>query len=173
MIIKKNKVYNADGSAIKLVFISYTSQPEFPAITQVIQSNAMQLGIELRIQLVDNIDNWLAANNDWDLTMYSVFAVPRGDAGYYLNAFINPPSPYNYGHISDPLIGKIIHDFNVETNPEKRNAYAKKATEMIDQENYVSYICYPRIVSACNTRVKGWVTSRMEYYMLTKDLDLK
>ncbi len=173
MKVVKNKVVNADGTPIKLTFMCYTSQPEFPAIAQVIQSNAMQLGIDLRIQLADNIDNWLSANNDWDLTMYSVFAVPRGDASYYLNAFINPTSPYNYGHISDPGIGKVINGFNVETDPAKRIEYAKLAAAMIDKENYISYICYPRIVSAYNKRVSGWVTSRMEYYMLTKDIDVK
>ena len=173
MKIDNKRVYNPDGSPVKLTFISYTSQPEFPAITQVIQAYAMQLGIELEIQLVDNIDNWLASNIDWDLTMYSVFAVPRGDAGYYLNAFIKPGSPYNYGRISDPKMAELIKKFNTEVVLAQRVEYAKQAAKLIDDENYVSYICYPRIVSAFNDKVVGWVTSKMEYYMLTKDLDLK
>lgn len=170
--IADNKVMNNDGSPVRLKFVIYTAQQTFPPISQMIQSNAQQIGIELEISIVDGIDEYLYSNEDWDMAMYSCFKVPRGDASYYLNTFIIPGAAYGYSRITDENLGRIINEFNVETDIDTRSELALQAAKIIDDENYISYFTVPNIISAYNKRVMGWETNPIEYYMITKDLDV-
>ena len=171
--VSDGMVSQADGSPLSLKFVIYTAQPAFPPIAQMIQANATQLGIEMEIAIVDGIDEYLLNNEDWDMAMYSCFKVPRGDAGYYLNTFIMPGAMYAYSRIQNDYLGDLISRFNTEPDVVSRSALAKEAAQIIDDENYISYIAVPNIISAYNKRVIGWKTDKIEYYMITKDLDIE
>ena len=162
-----------NGTPIKLTFATYVSQAEFSAISQMIQANAQAVGIELEIKIIEKPDDWLPQNSaDWDMSMFSLPAVPRGDASYYLNACIVEGGVRNYCGINNSEINTLIGEFNVTADTGKRNELAKQAAEIIDQECYISYIVYPNIANAYRGTVKGFVTSGTEYYMVSKDLDI-
>jgi peptide/nickel transport system substrate-binding protein len=173
LTVKDGKVTD-NGAPIKLTFATYTSQAEFSAISQMIQANSQAIGIELEIKIIEKPDDWLPQNKaDWDMSMFSLPAVPRGDASYYLNACIAEGGVRNYCGIDNSKINALIGEFNVTGDTGKRNELAKQVTEIIDQECYISYVVYPNIANACRRTVKGFVTSGTEYYMVSKNLDIE
>ncbi|KJD53355.1 hypothetical protein UZ38_32975 [Bacillus amyloliquefaciens] len=68
---------------------------------------------------------------------------------------------------------KWIEEFNRTIDKEKRDRLAKKAAELIEKETLNSFIVTPENITAYRDGVLNWETSKSEYYMLTKDLDVK
>jgi len=162
-----------DGQALSFTLLTYQSRPELPLIAQILESNAKELGISIKIQQVENIDEYLAKNDDWDLATYSSMTAPRGDAGYLLNTAYMPNGALNYSGIENQTLIKWIEEFNRTIDKEKRNRLAKKAAELIEKETLNSFIVTPENITAYRDGVLNWETSKSEYYMLTKDLDVK
>ena len=161
-----------NGAPLTFNLITYQSRAELPIIAQLLQANAAELGIKLNIQQVDNADEYLAENKNWDMAIYSFITAPRGDASYLLNAVYTPTGGLNYGKVNDAKLNTLIQQLNQTVNTDKRNQIAQQAVEMIDRNLLHSYIIHPNNFVAHQKRVSGWVTSKSEYYMLTKDLDV-
>lgn len=172
--VADGKVSN-NGKPLRLKIISYASRAELPIISQIIQSNAKKIGLEMDIVLVEgeNVDKYLKNNNDWDFGVYSMITAPRGDAGYYLNTSIAPNGVLNHGGINDSKLISITNEFNNCTDNKKRTTLAKEATSIINENAYNSYIVYPTATVAYNNRVVKWKISPSEFYMITKDLNVK
>ncbi|EHS55579.1 nickel ABC transporter substrate-binding protein [Paenibacillus sp. Aloe-11] len=166
------KVKAPDGQALHLTLLTYQSRAELPLISQLIQANAKELGITIDIRQVDNIDEYLAAHQDWDLATYSSITAPRGDGSYFLNAAYMPEGALNYGHVHLPKLEAVITKLNRAVNEEQRNKLALEAVSMIDQETLQSFLVHPNNVVAYRNYVHNWVTSQSEYYLLTQDLDV-
>jgi peptide/nickel transport system substrate-binding protein len=161
-----------DGKTVQLKVLTYSSRPELPLTVQILQSKAKELGIEMTIQQVENIDEYLAANDDWDFATYSSLTAPRGDAAYFLNATYMPNGALNYANVNHPELTAIIHQLNQTVEVNERNKLATEAIKIIDKEMLHSFVVHPNIIVAYRDGVKNWVTSKSEYYMLTKDLDV-
>lgn len=161
-----------NGAPLTFNLVTYQSRAELPIIAQLLQANAAQLGIKLNIQQVDNADEYLAENKNWDMAIYSFITAPRGDASYLLNSVYTPTGGLNYGQVKDQALDTLIQQLNQTVDVEQRNQIAQQAVEMIDRHLLHSYIIHPNNFVAHQKRVSGWVTSKSEYYMLTKDLDV-
>ncbi|MDT3426278.1 peptide/nickel transport system substrate-binding protein [Paenibacillus forsythiae] len=162
-----------DGQPLAFRLLTYQARAELPLIAQLIQANARELGITVDIRLVDNIDEYLAANNDWDLAVYSSITAPRGDASYFLNAAYTPEGALNYAHVHQPELEVLIGKLNAAISEGERNAIAQEAVGYIDKHVLNSYIIHPNHFVVYSNHVKNWVTSKSEYYLLTKDLDIE
>ena len=171
--IKDNKVYDKDGNPLKLKIVTYSNRPELPKIAQVIQSKAKELGIDMEISIVENIDQYLNDNDDWDLAVYSIVTNPRGDASYFLNAAYKADSVSNHGHINNKELNSIIDKFNTCPNPKERTELAKDALRIVNDETYSSYILFSNLTAAFNSRVSNLTLSQYEYYILDKDVDVQ
>ncbi|AET60911.1 peptide ABC transporter (oligopeptide-binding protein) [Paenibacillus terrae HPL-003] len=171
--VQNGKVTTPDGTSLHLTLLTYQSRAELPLISQLIQANAKELGITIDIRQVDNIDEYLAANQDWDLATYSNITAPRGDASYFLNAAYMPEGALNYGRVHLPELEAMITKLNTTVDEEQRNKLALEAVTLIDQENLQSFLVHPNNVVAYRNYVHNWVTSQSEYYLLTQDLDVK
>ena len=158
-----------NGKALSLSLVTYDSLPELPLIAQVIQSKAKEVGITINIKLTDNSDHYLMEKDDWDLAAYSLITAPRGDASYYLSTVYLPDGALNASRVNDKQLTNLIQKLNATVDEGIR----KEATAKIDNEMLTSSIVHPKNVVAYKNHVQNWVTSPTEYYMLTKDLDVK
>ncbi|MFP3121920.1 ABC transporter substrate-binding protein [Ectobacillus funiculus] len=162
-----------DGKPLSFKLLTYSYRPELPLMAQLLQSNAKELGIAIEIQQVENIDEYLAQNQDWDLATYSLITSPRGDTSYFLNSAYMPGGAINPGQIRHEKLMGLIDELNHTVEEEKRNGLAKEAITIIDQEALHSFIVHPNNFVVYKDYVTGWKTSKSEYYILTKDLDVK
>ncbi|UOE57371.1 nickel ABC transporter substrate-binding protein [Cytobacillus oceanisediminis] len=170
---KKEGKMVKNGKQLTLKLMTYSYRPELPLISQVLQSNAKELGIAIEIQQVENIDEYLAEKTDWDLATYSLITAPRGDASYFLNSAYMAGGAINPGQIHNDELAKLIEELNQTSDKERRNEVSKEAIQIIDQEKLHSFLVHPNNFVAYKDHVLNWQTSKSEYYALTKDLDVR
>ncbi|KWW16128.1 ABC transporter substrate-binding protein [Peribacillus simplex] len=169
-----NEVMQKDGKPLTFTLLTYSSRADLPLIAQVFQSDAGQLGIDVDIKQIEIPEEYMATNRDWDLTTYSNLTAPRGDAGYYLNATYHPNGALNFSGADDDHLTEMIDELNMTVEQEKRSDIAEDIALYVDEQVYNSFILHPNTLVAYDAaKVKNWVTSRSEYYMLTNELDVK
>jgi peptide/nickel transport system substrate-binding protein len=163
-----------DGDVLTLTLATYEGRPELPLMAQYFQAEAANLGIDLNIVTVENIDSYLWEQQDeWDLVTYSNLTAPRGDGGYFLNTAYLPDGSLNPGQIHIPELNELTEALNVTADLEERIALQKKAVEVIQKEVPQSFILYPHIIVGVNERVKNWSPGAEEYYLITNKIDIE
>ncbi|CAM3362934.1 nickel ABC transporter substrate-binding protein [Saccharibacillus brassicae] len=169
----ENGVMAKDGKPLALTLLTYSARADLPLIAQVFQSDAKQIGINVEIRQIDTPEEYMASNRDWDLATYSNLTAPRGDAGYYLNATYHPTGALNFSGSEDPELTAIIDELNLTVAPEKRAELAERAANYVHDNVLNSFVLHPATIVAYNgTKVKNWITTRSEYYMITNKLDV-
>lgn len=163
-----------DGEQLSFTLLTYSARADLPLIAQVFQSDAKQIGINVEIRQIDIPEEYMASNRDWDLATYSNLTAPRGDAGYYLNATYHPTGALNFSGAEEPELTKIIDKLNQTVNQEERAVLAEQAADYVHENVINSFVLHPSTIVAYNeNKVKNWVTTRSEYYMITNKLDVK
>ncbi|MRX72408.1 ABC transporter substrate-binding protein [Bacillus lacus] len=169
--VKDGQAY-LNGSPLSFQVATTSFRPELPVIAQLLQSEAKELGIGINIKVVENIDEFLAENNDWNLATYSLVTAPRGDASYFLNSAYMDGGAFYYNSMEQDELKTIIQQLNSTVEVEERNEIAKSAGEIIQEEVLHSFIVHPNNYVSFKKGVENWQTSKSEYYMITKDLDV-
>lgn len=163
-----------DGKQLSLKLLTYSYRPELPLMAQILQSNAKELGIEIEIEQAENIDEAMATQEDWDLATYSLLTAPRGDASYFMNAAYRPGGYlYEATRMNNQEVTNVADKLNATVYPEEREKLAMEASQIINENKLHSFIVHPSNVVAYKKSVENWVTSKSEFYVLTKDLDVK
>ncbi|MBY6038406.1 ABC transporter substrate-binding protein [Fictibacillus nanhaiensis] len=170
--LKNGKVLK-NGKPLSFKLLTYSYRPELPLMAQMLQSEAKQLGITIEIQQVENIDEYMAKKEDWDLATYSLITSPRGDASFFLNTAYMEGGAINPGSINNQELTSKITELNRTLNEEQRNKLAKEAVSLIDKNRFHSFIVHPNNFAAYSDDVLNWKLSKSEYYILTKDVDVK
>ncbi|WP_066050810.1 nickel ABC transporter substrate-binding protein [Robertmurraya korlensis] len=163
-----------DGDPLTFTLLTYSARADLPLIAQVFQSDAKRIGIDVEIRQIDTPEEYMASNRDWDLATYSNLTAPRGDAGYYLNATYHPTGALNFSGAEEPELTKIIDQLNQTVSQEERAELAEQAADFVHNNVINSFVLHPStIVAYDENKVKNWVTTRSEYYMITNELDVK
>lgn len=171
---RKDGVMQKDGNPLTLTLLTYSARADLPLIAQVFQSDAKKIGIEVDIRQIETPEEYMASNREWDLATYSNLTAPRGDAGYYLNATYHPTGALNFSGVHDEHLTSIIDQLNRTVNQEERADLAEQAADYVHENVINSFILHPSTIVAYNeNKVKNWVTTRSEYYMITNQLDVK
>ena len=170
----KDGVMQKDGKPLSLTLLTYSARADLPLIAQVFQSDAKKIGIAVKIRQIDVPEDYMGGNRDWDLATYSNLTAPRGDAGYYLNATYHPKGALNFSGAEEPELTSIIDELNRTVDQEKRAELSEAAADYVHDHMINSFILHPStIVAYDGDRVKNWVTTKSEYYMITNELDVK
>lgn len=163
-----------NGEPLRFTLLTYSARADLPLIAQVFQSDAKKIGIDVEIRQIDIPEEYMASNRDWDLATYSNLTAPRGDAGYYLNATYHPTGALNFSGANDLKLTAIIDKLNQTVNQEERATLSEQAANYINEHVINSFVLHPSTIVAYNEdKVKNWVTTRSEYYMITNKLDVK
>ena len=168
-----NGVMAKEGDRLSLELITYAARPELPLIAQLLQSDAAKAGVEIRIRTVEDVDNYLAENKDWDLATYSNLTAPRGDGGYFLHAALLPGGPLNVGGVDIPELNELAAELDRASEADGRNRLIRQAVEIIEREVPHSYAVYPNLITGVSERIVDWELGREEYYILDHRMDVK
>lgn len=138
-----------NGQTITLKYHSYNSFPEMSTIVQLIQSSLASVGIDAEVTTTsDDIDDYLmneGNSSEWDISMASMFAVPRGDAAYILNTSYDVNSQYNYTttRVPDDELQGLIDQIKITIDTDQRNELIKEAALRVEDMCYMSYYMNP------------------------------
>ncbi|MBU8690539.1 ABC transporter substrate-binding protein [Priestia megaterium] len=171
-ILKDGKAIK-NGKQLSFKLVTYPYRPELPLMSQMLQSEAKKIGVKIDIQQVENMDEYMTTKDDWGIVTYSLVTAPRGDAGYFFNVLYMDEGAFNVGHFHEPALTSTITELNRTVDQKQRNKLARQAGEIVEKETLHSSIVHPNNFVAYRKNVENWVTTKSEYYVITKDLDVK
>lgn len=161
-----------DGKKLTLKLLTYKARPELPLIAQLLQSDAAKIGIAIDIRTVENIDDTIRQNRDWDLVTYSNLSAPRGDGGFFLNSALMPGGSLNAADIRIDELTDVMKTLNATSEAERRIALTREAVDIAMSRTPHAYAVYPNLIVGLNERIVGWRTDPSEYTILTNELDV-
>ena len=170
---KNNKgMWEKEGKAFEATLLTFPQRPELTVMAEVIQSKLLAEGMKVNIRQVENIDDTLA-NENWDLSMYSMLTAHTGDPQYFLEIFYRSNSESNVSKYASPSVDRMISQLSKTTDMEERNELAIKIQEEINDDIPQSFIVYPNTVFSVKEGLKGFVANPIEYYYNHSQIDVE
>ncbi|MDF9763478.1 peptide/nickel transport system substrate-binding protein [Peribacillus simplex] len=171
---KKNAkgMWEKEGKPFEATLLTFPQRPELTVMAEVIQNKLLAEGMKVNIRQVENIDDTLA-NEDWDLSMYSMLTAHTGDPQYFLEIFYRSNSASNVSKYTSPSVDRMISQLSQTTDFEERNQLAIGIQEKINEDIPQSYIVFPNTVFAVKDGLKGFVAHPVEYYYNHSQIDVE
>ncbi len=164
------------GTPITLKFNCYDSQAEYPAVAQLVQASLQSVGIQAEISMCpSDINSWLgdeANDTEWDISMASMFAMPKGDPSNIVSCCYKRDSIYNYLGTDDEELYSLVDNALSEVDVTARTQDMKDIAKMVEDKCYMSFFVNPKNVIAYSDNLTGVDASPNEYYFITKDVDV-
>lgn len=79
--------WTKQGKPFEVTLLTFPQRPELSVMAEVIQSQLLKEGIQVKIRKVENIDDALT-KNDWDFAMYSMLTAHTGSRNILWTCFI-------------------------------------------------------------------------------------
>lgn len=165
-------IWEKQGKPFEVKMLTFPQRPELSSMAEIIQNKLLKAGIQVNLRQVENIAETLA-NEDWDLSMYSMLTAHTGDPQYFLNIFYRSTSDSNISHYISPSMDSMIDQLNQTSDAVKRNGLAVKIQEKINQDLPQSFIIHPKTIFAVRSGVKGFTPHPIEYYYNHAQIDVK
>ncbi|MFP3123420.1 ABC transporter substrate-binding protein [Ectobacillus funiculus] len=165
-------IWEKQGKPFEVKMLTFPQRPELSIMAEIIQNELLKAGIQVKLRQVENIDEVLA-NEDWDLSMYSMLTAHTGDPQYFLNIFYRSTSESNVSHYVSPALDSMIDQLNQTSDATKRNGLAVEIQEQINQDLPQSFIVHPKTIFAVRSGVKGFTPLPIEYYYNNAQVDVK
>lgn len=165
-------IWEKQGKPFEVKMLTFPQRPELSVMAEIIQNELLKAGIQVKIRQVENIDEVLA-NEDWDLSMYSMLTAHTGDPQYFLNIFYRSTSDSNVSHYVSPALDSMIDQLNGTSDAAKRNGLAVEIQEQINKDLPQSFIVHPKTIFAVRNGVKGFIPHPIEYYYNHAQVDVK
>lgn len=170
-ILKSQGYYDSDndgildknGNKISLKLVTYSARAELPNIAQAIQADLKKVGIEVKIEISDNISDILSTGN-FDLALYSNITSATGDSLAYLDNAIKTGGSSNYGNYSSQEVDSIIDRLKVEFDRDERNRLAIKIQELVLDDDAYNFIAHMKMSFVMKNNVVGIEPHPTDYY---------
>ena len=163
-----------DGQKIVLNYYESADHGSSDAniIAQSLQSEAKKIGIEIKLNQVENVNDIKAAGT-FDLCSANDSSAPTGDPETFVQQRYLSTGSNNTGRYKNEEVDHLIQQFSTAYDLNQRQDLAKKISEQILDERGNIYVSYVPLNTVASSKVKGAICHPVDYYMITKDLDLK
>ncbi|MBV9354586.1 MAG: ABC transporter substrate-binding protein [Chloroflexi bacterium] len=157
------------GSRLAFTLITYPQRPELGAMAVAIQSELKDVGVQVDIRQVDDINSTLK-DPSFDASMYAVNTAPTGDPSTLLNLFYKSGAPSNFGGFSSPTIDAEIAELNAASTGRTQLA-EKIQQDLLDQAPDI-YLVVPKFAVGLDARLKDYEPYPSDYYIIDSQLHL-
>lgn len=165
-------ILDKNGEKLSFKLVTYSSRAELRDIAQSIQNDLKNIGIEVSIEISDNITDILSSGN-FDLCLYSNITSGTGDELAYLNNAIRTNGASNYGNYSNEKADELIDNLKVEFNIEKREKLAKEIQQIALDEDGYNFIAHMKMSFVMKNNVIGMNAHPTDYYQFTANTDIE
>ncbi|WP_227935530.1 ABC transporter substrate-binding protein [Alkalihalobacillus deserti] len=165
-------IWAKEGKLFEIKMLTFPQRPELSVMAEVIQGKLAQQGIKVNIRQVESIDEALA-QDDWDVSMYSMLTAHTGDPQYFLNVFYRENSSTNVSNYVSKPLESVIDQLNETTETNRRNELAIEAQTIIQNDVPQSFIVHPETIFGMNQAVQGFLAHPIEYYYIHPQISIK
>ncbi|UQZ90147.1 ABC transporter substrate-binding protein [Deltaproteobacteria bacterium Smac51] len=160
-----------DGRKLSLKLCTYAKRVELPVISEALQGQLRDLGVELAVEVVESIDDVLAAG-DFDLAAYSYITTPTGDPWSFLNMISATDGLANFGRFSEAKVDALLKEMRSEFAPEKRVETALAVQREILARDGYSFVAHLNMALVMKSTVSGLVAHPSDYYHINVETDI-
>ena len=141
-------------------------------IAQSLQSETTKIGIQVQINQVENVNDIKAAGT-FDLISANDSTAPTGDPEVFLQARYVTGSVNNTGRYTNAEVDALIKQLSSTFDMKERQNLAIQTSEMILDDAANIYVSYVPLNTVTTSKVKGAICHPVDYYMITKDIDIQ
>jgi peptide/nickel transport system substrate-binding protein len=114
---KTGEFWEKDGKPLQLKITAIATSTEYPLLAQAIQGYLRKAGMDAQVERLAS-PAWLAANIKGDMSMTPLQYI--GVDPDALHLWFLPGQYFNWSHVDDPALGKLIAEGQQESDPDKR-----------------------------------------------------
>lgn len=148
-------IVGKDGNDLSMTLLTYRQRPELPPMAEAIQANLRQIGIQVNIQMVEQIDSVLQ-QGDWDGAMYFVTMGISGDPYLNLSQYFGTGGSANFGGYSSPRVDDLKNQLGVAGEAATRTELSCSASQVILEELPIIPLIYPSFDFGVSRKVTGF-----------------
>ncbi len=166
-------VETPEGEKLELNFVIYTSRAELGVYAQAAQSNLKDIGINIKLNTVSYetlLD--MRDSGQYDLLIWNVLVANTGDPENYLRENWYSTSANNTAGYNNPEVDQLLDELAATFDAEGRKDLIIQIQQHIMDDAATVFFGYETTYLFNNTRVTGVKMYPMDYYWLTKDIQL-
>ena len=165
-------ILEKNGEKLKLNLVTYSSRAELPIIAQAVQSDLKEIGIDISIDITDNIMDILN-NKSFDMAVYSNVTAATGDFYAYLNNLMGGNGASNYGGYESEKVQQLLNVMEVEFDKENRDKLAVNIVqESLDDEAF-NFIVNLKMNFIMKSNVVNFDIHPTDYYQFNWQTDIE
>lgn len=161
-----------DGQKLSLSLLTYSSRVELPIISEALQAQLREIGMELSIEISESIDERLHEGN-FDIATYAYITAPTGDPFAYLSYVFQTDGVSNYGNFSNADVDALIEELKIEFDTSRRAELAVQIQQKVLDENAFCFITHLNMAFVMKANVTGLEIDATDYYQLNVDTDVQ
>jgi peptide/nickel transport system substrate-binding protein len=116
---KTGEFWEKDGKPLQLKLTAIASSTEYPLLAEAMQGYLRKAGMDAQVERLAS-PAWLAANIKGNMSMTPLQYI--GVDPDALHLWYLPGQYFNWSHVDDPALGKLIAEGQQESDPDKRVA---------------------------------------------------
>ncbi|NMA69655.1 MAG: ABC transporter substrate-binding protein [Desulfitobacterium sp.] len=164
-------ILDKDGEKLSFKLVTYSSRVELPILSQALQSQLKALGIEVQVEVSEDINNRLKAG-DFDLAAYAYVTTPTGDPLSYLDYVFKTDGVSNFGRYSNPQVDELIEELRKEFQRENRSGLAIQIQQLALDETAFTFMAHLEMAFVMKANVVGLEVHPTDYYQINVDTDI-
>lgn len=161
-------ILDKDGENLTLKLITYSARAELPTIAQALQADLKEVGIEVSIEISENISDILSKGS-FDLCLYSNVTSSTGEPLSYLNNAMRSNGELNYGNYSNMEVDMLLDKMQLEFDIEERNNLAEEIVQKVLDDDGYNFIAHLKVSFLMKNNVVGFKAHPTDYYQFNKD----
>ena len=156
-------ILDKDGENLTLKLITYSARAELPTIAQALQADLKEVGIEVSIEISENISDILSKGS-FDLCLYSNVISSTGEPLSYLNNAMRSNGELNYGNYSNMEVDMLLDKMQLEFDIEERNNLAEEIVQKVLDDDGYNFIAHLKVSFLMKNNVVGFKAHPTDYY---------
>ncbi|HRY10005.1 MAG TPA: ABC transporter substrate-binding protein [Candidatus Nanopelagicales bacterium] len=170
----KQLLQQAGVGPLTIELIAYNDRPEFADLAAVIQAQLQKIGITVKIRTGEYASvepDMLAGNFDAALLSRGYLVDVADPAGYLLSDF-SCEGGYNLAHYCNADIDELISETTKLPEIDARNKGYQEIAQKLEEQAPGVFLVHEGAIWGHRSNVKNFKLHPLEYYVLTKDLDV-
>lgn len=143
------------GAPLKLIVLSYPQRPALTPMAEIIQAQLKDIGIQMEIQVVEQINDALA-NQEWDAAMYFNNMAATGDPYGSLAQFYTAEGSSNRGGYANAAVEQQIEALRPVEDRAERLARSCAISQSLLDDVAIIPLVYPNYTYAAARTVQGF-----------------
>lgn len=157
-----------DGKKVQLHIHYYQRLSNEQVATQLITSLR---NIGIFADITKNMDASYLKNGNYDLGLYTVVTLPKGDPQSFLEDVMSKEGVSNFNHFSDSRADELLNQFLTATGQQERTEIARQLVQIYSDAYYMECIGFAHSNAVTKKNVQGFILSPSQYRQISVDLD--